>query len=249
MSGAGGGTDGRAAGTGFEEAWRAARPQVAGYALRALGNRADAEDVCQLVALRAWRGWATFRGDSSFLTWVMAIARREIARLAVRRQRLAAREPALPGGLDPAAPEEEPRVPGGALPLRGLADRAHARGELNPTEHAVLRARLDHPDHTWEQLGAALGLPPQRCAVAHCRAVVKLRVSLFLHHPELLGGRARLARAADRARAGPDPLTAAEETLFRRMVLDGVTTHRPRNWTGLLRSSCAKVAREISRDR
>ena len=39
-------------------------------ALRLVGNREDAADVTQEVFWKAWRALPTFRGESSFSTWL-----------------------------------------------------------------------------------------------------------------------------------------------------------------------------------
>jgi RNA polymerase sigma-70 factor (ECF subfamily) len=77
--------------------------------VRLLGDRAEAEDVAQEVMLRAWRGIAKFRGQSSYFTWLYRIAVNEANRALEKRAR-------HPGGVSigarelelPAAPEEEP---------------------------------------------------------------------------------------------------------------------------------------------
>jgi RNA polymerase sigma-70 factor (ECF subfamily) len=77
--------------------------------VRLLGDRAEAEDVAQEVMLRAWRGIAKFRGQSSYFTWLYRIAVNEANRALEKRARhpagvsIGARELELP-----AAPEEEP---------------------------------------------------------------------------------------------------------------------------------------------
>ncbi|MGW7438510.1 sigma-70 family RNA polymerase sigma factor [Streptomyces sp. NPDC054849] len=237
----------------FAREWTSVQQQLLAYARWATGSREEAEDLVQAVAVRAWRGFAHFRGDAAFLTWTMTIARREAARAGARRQRLRTREAPLPPDPSWAAePAPRPAVGRGAAGRLAEAARgAHARGELNATELAVLVARLRRSDSTWAQLGDELGLPASRCAVAHCRGVVKLRVTLFLHHPELLGTPEELAAAAERAarRTRSEPLTPDEADTFRRMVLERSPGHRPRNWAALLRAGCAKVAEELSRDR
>ena len=61
-------------------------------ALAALGDREDAEDAAQDALVVAWRKLGGFRGESSFRTWLLAIAwrkaldRRRLRRLQWRRQ-------------------------------------------------------------------------------------------------------------------------------------------------------------------
>lgn len=50
------------------------RPTIFNTALRLLHNRSDAEEVTQDTFLRAYRGLAKFRGDSSLATWLYRIA-------------------------------------------------------------------------------------------------------------------------------------------------------------------------------
>ena len=77
--------------------------------VRLLGDRAEAEDVAQEVMLRAWRGIARFRGQSSYFTWLYRIAVNEASRALEKRARwpagvsIGARELELP-----AAPAQEP---------------------------------------------------------------------------------------------------------------------------------------------
>ena len=67
--------------------------RVFGVCLRLLGNAEEAEDATQDVFVDAWRGWATFRGDSAMGTWLHGIA----VHVALRRLRDARRRPHAPG--------------------------------------------------------------------------------------------------------------------------------------------------------
>src|SRR5438552_15210451 len=64
----------------FESEWKRVTWQVKAFCSRAIDDPYEAEEIFQQVAIRAWRGYSTFNGDATFLTWVLAIACREVAR-------------------------------------------------------------------------------------------------------------------------------------------------------------------------
>jgi RNA polymerase sigma-70 factor, ECF subfamily len=56
--------------------------RVSAFAARRISLDADSlEDIVQLTMIKAMRGFATFRGESSFFTWVCQICRNQIADL------------------------------------------------------------------------------------------------------------------------------------------------------------------------
>lgn len=65
----------------FEQLIRKYQDQVFRFALYALPTRQDAEDVAQETFIAAFRYIGRFRGDASFLTWLMSIARKKAASL------------------------------------------------------------------------------------------------------------------------------------------------------------------------
>jgi RNA polymerase sigma-70 factor (ECF subfamily) len=93
--------------------------------LRLLGDRRDAEDVAQEVMLRAWRAIGTFRGTSSYFTWLYRIAVNEANRALERRGRRPASVPIGPGEL--------------RLPASGLDDPVR-RAENRELRAALARA-------------------------------------------------------------------------------------------------------------
>lgn len=227
-------------------AWSEARLVVGAYCRRATRNRQDAEDLLQRVALRAWRGYPAFRGDAQFLTWVMAIARREAARMAVE----AAEERARQAEWDDAAAAllvADADTGGADTSWIGAAvleaRRAAVLGEL---ECEVVRHRLVRPDDSWERLAERLGVSAVNCAVAHSRAMPKLRVFLLLGWPERFGGVEALAAACTAAAAqAADPLSPAEEAAFRALVLREHPGYRARGWRSALRGACGKVVAHL----
>lgn len=60
--------------TAFERLYNAHCKRVYALCLRMLKNAADAEDLTQQVFLQVFRKIATFRGDSSFSTWLHRIS-------------------------------------------------------------------------------------------------------------------------------------------------------------------------------
>jgi DNA-directed RNA polymerase specialized sigma24 family protein len=240
----------------FEQAWTKARGHVAAYSRRVTDHPAEADDLLQRVAIRAWRGHHTFRGDSDYLTWIMAIATREYARLGTERAKL--RKCETPLGMEienTSAADDDPlwhdparhaqRAPTSAW-LREAVTEAYHAGMLNHLERETVALRLTAPDITWSRIAEQIGAGREACATAHCRAVPKLRVFLFLHHQERLGGTALLRAAFERAAGSrTDRLTGSEADAFRALVLERRTDYRRRGWQGALRSACGKVARQL----
>ena len=244
----------------FEDAWHPIAGQVAAMCRAQAGGR-DADELYQRVMIRAWRGHDGFRGDSAYLTWVRQIIIREAGRLAAEREAQVRRQVALEAaagadgeglamdsqnGDGATAPWIAGAVtiagPDGGLPA--VIDQAARTGTLSVAEHAVLTARLRHPDDTWERLADRLGLTATTCAVTHCRAVPKLRVFLFLHRPDILGGPAAIAAAFEQSSG---LLTIAEAEAFRFLVIEGRHDYRRRGWQTALRGGCATMAAQLAR--
>ncbi len=94
--------------TAFEALYRANVAWVYGLCLRMLGDRGRAEETTQDTFVRAWQRLASFRGDSSFSTWLYRVAVNTAAS-ALRSQRSRPRGSADLDGLEVAlrpAPSE-----------------------------------------------------------------------------------------------------------------------------------------------
>jgi RNA polymerase sigma-70 factor (ECF subfamily) len=102
----------------FEEIVRITYRPVYTLAFRLVGDRQDAEDVCQEAYLRVFRALGTFRGDARFETWLYRIVTNAALSFLRRKGRF--------GDLHPEV-EVEPATPSSELLL---ADRTVDRDAL-----------------------------------------------------------------------------------------------------------------------
>jgi RNA polymerase sigma-70 factor (ECF subfamily) len=141
--------------------------QAMGVALRITRSREDAEDVTQQAFVRAWHSLGSFRGDSSFATWLHRIvARRALDRAAEMKSR---RE--RDGDFDPAA---LPSIAHGGRDVLLLRRLERLMGDLSAAQRAVLT--LHYWDElTVEEIGAALAMPANTVKTHLSRARAALR--------------------------------------------------------------------------
>ncbi|CAG5082690.1 RNA polymerase sigma factor [Thermobacillus xylanilyticus] len=81
------------------------KPELTSYCYRMLGSMDDADDAVQETSIRVWQRWDTFRGESSFKTWVYRIA----TNLCLDKLRQAKRRVLPVDVYDPAVTIAEPR--------------------------------------------------------------------------------------------------------------------------------------------
>jgi RNA polymerase sigma-70 factor (ECF subfamily) len=96
-------------------------------------DRAFSEEVLQDTMLAAWRGAASFRGDSSVRSWLIAIARRQARDRRRRRRMHTVGDEALAGQLSGTPGPEHV-----ALDRAEVAEVAAAIRELAPAHREVL---------------------------------------------------------------------------------------------------------------
>lgn len=151
----------------------------------------------------------------------MRILDREAARLAERRNRLARHEITFDpqavndhvhehsccnshvggGAGNDGGPRGDSAAGGGGAEtgwLAALLPDAVAAGAISATEHRVVAERLAQSGESWSAVAARLGMTATACAVAHSRAVPKLRVFLFTERSALAGGERVIAEAFGR---------------------------------------------------
>lgn len=244
--------DKRAQAHDFETEWNKVSQQVLAFCYRNVDPPSEAEDIFQQVTIRAWRGYSTFNGGAAFLTWVMTIARREIARVTSHRQQRLKTEASLEVVAE-TAPDILPSLPAPEMVsvdyswLSEVTKIAATNGTLTQIESATILTRLAHSEESWDAIGAVLGISGTTCATVHCRAIPKLRMFLFMYRPDLLGGIPAISEAFTRALADKNNrLNVQEIEVFQRIILDGQVNYRKAGWRLALRSTCGKVIKWLA---
>ena len=173
----------------FDELVRRHQSAVLTLARVLTAGRGDADDLAQDVFVRAWRGIGTFRGDSTFRTWLHRVAINVIRTSQSRQGRLlrmfTARRDDEPldgtrGGpaADPASGEEPVDA---MLARRQVIDRALA---TLPEELRVAVTLRDLQGLDYKEIAAALDVPIGTVESRIFRARQKLKPLLA----PLLGG-------------------------------------------------------------
>ena len=142
------------------------QPKMFAVAFARLRNHADAEEIAQDTFIRAHRGLANFRGDSSLATWLHRIT----VNLALnrywyffRRCRHTTRSLEQPLGDASAATLADVVATEAPGPVREAMTREFAQivsdcaARLGPGQTEILRLR-NVLDHSYEEIAVALGL-------------------------------------------------------------------------------------------
>jgi RNA polymerase sigma-70 factor (ECF subfamily) len=161
----------------FEELYRAHNHRVYNLCLRMTHNTSDAEDLTQDVFVQLFRKLETFRGESSFSTWLHRLTVNEVL-MHFRRRAARPQEVTDEGGLP-----NESRLPNGSrLPAQNLLrtsvlDRIslnEALRNLSPGYRTVLIMHdLQGYDHA--QIGQLLGVAIGTSKSQSHKARLKLR--------------------------------------------------------------------------
>lgn len=191
-------------------------------ALRACGDRADAEDVVQETLLQAFRSWHGFRGESSEKTWLFTIA----GRMCGRRRRRRAGEPARIASLDAPLPFGDPRIAvipseqEDALQIRirrEARERVEAEIATLPEEFRVPLVLKEIVGLSGPEVAAILGLAEATVRTRVHRARLKLRAAVDRVLPR---GASDAPPPAYPLRTCLDLLNAKQEALDRGVPFD-----------------------------
>jgi len=146
--------------------------RVIGLAWGLLGNRSDAEDVAQEAFLRTFRSLGSFRGESSFRTWLFQIAIN--AARTFRRSREGRPEDSKGGARD----FDTTPGPGSlerAIVARDRVRRALATLPTDLREAVVLR---DVNGLDYREIAGALGIPMGTVESRIFRGRTRLKLAL-----------------------------------------------------------------------
>ncbi len=137
----------------LEALYRRWSPLVFTMALRALGDRADAEDVTQRTFVSAWSSRESYDPERAAIsTWLVAIARRRIADVREARAKVAAVHEQLQRLLDPHA------LVTGEVDLGDRLLLADELARLEPDAQRVIRLAF-YDDLTHDQIARRLDMP------------------------------------------------------------------------------------------
>ena len=135
----------------YEELYRAHGTRLKSLAMNLLGNRHDAEDAVQETFLKVHRSVGSFKGESSFATWVYRI----LVNTCHDARRKNARRQETPEEDAESAKSPEARAPVANPPLRMAIERSLARLSAQQRKVFVL-AEVEGFKHS--EVGGILGI-------------------------------------------------------------------------------------------
>jgi len=141
------------------------------WALRLLRNRADAEEVCQCVFIRAWLRLGRYDPDRAHLsTWLRQLCQHAAAS-SLRHKRLE------PVSLDALPLAQEPGCTGKAEELAAESERQRLMRMVSELPEAERETLLDRYQRgmTWPATGRAVGRCERQTRYYAARALTTLR--------------------------------------------------------------------------
>ncbi|HTD54704.1 MAG TPA: sigma-70 family RNA polymerase sigma factor [Silvibacterium sp.] len=148
-------------------------------------NEAEAEDVVQDAVLKAYRKLASFRGDSKFSTWLIAITLNE-ARARLRRENRVMidsldAQPEERGDFTPAALTDWREVPLAALERQEIRELVQSAVAQLPDAYREIVTLRDVEELSVNETAALLGISISLVKVRLHRARMMLQKKLVPH--------------------------------------------------------------------
>lgn len=169
----------------FEQLMRAHEGRMYAVSLRMCGNREDALDCTQEAMLRIYRAMSSFKGQSSFATWVYRITMNtcldELRRRKVRTS--ASLDQLLDSGWSPSDEEDTPERHSIASEQRRILEQAIAGLPEDMRAAIVLR---DVQGFSYEEIAKMLEANVGTIKSRISRGREKLR-EVLMRQPELFG--------------------------------------------------------------
>ena len=171
----------------FEQLMTAQESRMYAVALRMCGNREDAQDCLQEAMLRVYRAMSSFKGQSSFSTWVYRITMNScLDELRRRKSRTATSLDAmLENGFAPSDESDTPEQNSLRNEQRRVMERAITNLSEDMRAAVVLR---DIQGCSYEEIAQALSANVGTIKSRISRGREKLRAALS-EQPELFGRR------------------------------------------------------------
>jgi len=141
----------------FEELVRLYEKRVLSLTLRMCANPDDAAEAAQEAFFAAWQGLKSFRGDSSFSTWLYRLASNACVDLLRREKRRQAAVSLDDEDLNLDFPAQIPS-PQEEAERRELGERIEAGLRALPSEYRAVLVLREVQQLRYDEIGEALGL-------------------------------------------------------------------------------------------
>lgn len=145
----------------FEQLVRDNEKRIYNLVLRMVGNPEDALDLSQEAFLNAWKGLSSFKGDSSFSTWLYRLASNaclDFLRSKKRRQNTTVSPLSLDDEEAPPLPADERHQPQELLERKERAQALHRALDALPDHHRQVLVMRELSGLSYQEISDVLEL-------------------------------------------------------------------------------------------
>lgn len=147
--------------TAFDQLVRDNEKRIYNLTLRMVGNPDDALDLSQEAFLNAWKGLASFQGNSSFSTWLYRLASNaclDFLRSRKRRQDSTGSPLSLDDEASPPPPADDRAQPDAQLERKERTLALHRALDALPPHHRQILVMRELSGLSYQEISAALEL-------------------------------------------------------------------------------------------